>query len=152
MIENRSKSRTRSGSGPLSPAATDRIVLSSGPDLDYDYLIVAAGAFAIDAGWYEPVSRVRFVAHVVLLPLLVLAGLALLRRAGRAQSAFAGMAAMAFAIAAIIYGGTFVDEDFRDEDGKYIGRRRVKRKKKKAHVVALLFRAVLVVGGCSFAR
>lgn len=69
-----------------------------------DNLIVAAGAFAIDSGWYEPVSRVRFVAHVVLLPLMVLAGLDLLRRAGRAQSALAGMAAMAFAAAAILYG------------------------------------------------
>jgi len=71
-----------------------------------DNLILAAGAVAIDAPWYYVASEFRYLAHVLLLPPLVVAGLELLRRAGSAvaERPAALVAAMVFVAAAIGYG------------------------------------------------
>jgi hypothetical protein len=71
-----------------------------------DNLILAAGAVAIEAPWYYVASEFRYVAHVILLPPLVIAGLELLRRAGSVVAArsIALAAATAFVVAAIGYG------------------------------------------------
>lgn len=71
-----------------------------------DNLIIAAGAVAIDAPWYYVASEFRYLAHVLLLPPLVIAGIGLLRRAGSAVAARPAVlvAGIVFVAAAIAYG------------------------------------------------
>ena len=75
-----------------------------------DNLIIAAGAFAIEAPWYASVSKLRFLAHVLFLPPMALAALMLLRRAGSAfaMAPLALIITIAFVAAAITAG--FVTE------------------------------------------
>ncbi|MDH3621277.1 MAG: hypothetical protein OER91_10310 [Gammaproteobacteria bacterium] len=71
-----------------------------------DNAIIAAGAAAFDAPWYYATSEFRYLAHVILLPPMVLAALALLRRAGSvfATRRATWIVAAAFVVVAISYG------------------------------------------------
>lgn len=71
-----------------------------------DNSVQALGAWFIDATWYEPASRLRFILHASILPFLTLFALAVMQRAGitwARHAAFGGFCAV-FTLLALAYG------------------------------------------------
>ena len=71
-----------------------------------DNMILALGPIAWDASWYETLSKFRYVAHVFVLPPLVVAAVGLAARAGVEWGAsnLARWTAILFALSAIAFG------------------------------------------------
>lgn len=71
-----------------------------------DNVVLALGPLAYDASWYETLSRVRYIAHVFVLPPLVVAAVGLAARAGVEWGAsnMARWTAVLFAASAIAFG------------------------------------------------
>lgn len=71
-----------------------------------DNLVLALGPVAYEASWYERLSHVRYVAHVLVLPPLVIAAVGLAARVGVEWGAsnLARWTAVLFAVSAIAFG------------------------------------------------